>query len=280
MSLHAYLLLLNTRWHEGSLKAKQHEVVALENVLYAGHCSSIYREDERLFYKITITSLKDLHSLFTNVVGTLLSFPFPCIHCALFVVFHPRPLSCRGWLPRPVSSLLVRVDEAFLHCFNRRPASFSLYYTPKIAEDRLRLAFIIHLEHIWLCSTSVLRTFGNVGPQQGQVFSNPNPPQASHKGQGKTFYQICSTSGWYKLLRVVHKFGDSQATSIRLGTRRFQEQQIWTRGVCKELKIWEREGEENQIQKPRIQTSHQWVPWSSEEGVIWVWERGVSFVSS
>ena len=31
--------------------------------------------------------------------------------------------------------------------------------------------------------------------------------------------QISSTSGWYKLLGVVHKFGDSQATSTRQGTQ-------------------------------------------------------------
>jgi hypothetical protein len=32
MSLQAYLRLLNTRWHEGSSKAKQHEAMTLENV--------------------------------------------------------------------------------------------------------------------------------------------------------------------------------------------------------------------------------------------------------
>jgi hypothetical protein len=31
--------------------------------------------------------------------------------------------------------------------------------------------------------------------------------------------QLSSTSGWYKLLGVVHKFGDSQATSICQGTK-------------------------------------------------------------
>jgi hypothetical protein len=31
--------------------------------------------------------------------------------------------------------------------------------------------------------------------------------------------QLSSTSGWYKLLGVVHKFGDSQATSIHQGTQ-------------------------------------------------------------
>jgi hypothetical protein len=31
--------------------------------------------------------------------------------------------------------------------------------------------------------------------------------------------QLSSTSRWYKLLRTIHKFGDSQATSIRQGTK-------------------------------------------------------------
>jgi hypothetical protein len=47
-----FLRLLNTKWHKGSSKAKQHEVVALEKVLYARHCSSIYREDEPPLYKL------------------------------------------------------------------------------------------------------------------------------------------------------------------------------------------------------------------------------------
>jgi hypothetical protein len=41
--------------------------LALEKVLCAVHCSSIYREDEPPLYKITIMPLKALHLLFTNV---------------------------------------------------------------------------------------------------------------------------------------------------------------------------------------------------------------------
>jgi hypothetical protein len=86
-----------------------------KNVLYKGHYSSIYMEDGLHLYKITITPLKALHSLLTNGVVILSSFPFLYTHCALFVVFHPRPFSRRGWLLRLASSLLVHVDEAFLH---------------------------------------------------------------------------------------------------------------------------------------------------------------------
>jgi hypothetical protein len=50
-------------------------------------------------------------------------------------------------------------------------------------------------------------------PTKGRVFSNPNPPQPDHKGQGNLF------SNKLKVLGVVHKFGDSQATSNHQGTR-------------------------------------------------------------
>jgi hypothetical protein len=90
---------------------------------------------------------------------------------------------------------------------------------------------------------------------KGRVFFNPNPPEPDHKGQGKSFLKSTHKRGWYKLLGVVQKFGDSQATSIHQGSRRFQEQQVHTRGVCNMLKRWERErGEENQIRKSQAQT--------------------------
>jgi hypothetical protein len=76
MSLQAYLRLLNARRQEVSSKAKQYEAVALEKILYIGHYSSIYREDEPPLYKITTMALKALQSLFTNHVRILLSFPF------------------------------------------------------------------------------------------------------------------------------------------------------------------------------------------------------------
>jgi hypothetical protein len=51
------------------------------------------------------------------------------------------------------------------------------------------------------------------------------------------FFKFSHKRGEYKLLGVIHKFGDSQATSIRLETLGFQEQQCRTRGVCNKLKI-------------------------------------------
>jgi hypothetical protein len=51
MSLQAYLRLLNTRWHEGSSKSKQHKALALKKVPYTWQCSSIYRKDKSLSYK-------------------------------------------------------------------------------------------------------------------------------------------------------------------------------------------------------------------------------------
>jgi hypothetical protein len=74
--LQAYLWLLNARRHEGSSKAKLYEAMTLEKVLYVRHRLSIYREDELPLYKITTMPLKALHSLFTNDVRILLSFPF------------------------------------------------------------------------------------------------------------------------------------------------------------------------------------------------------------
>jgi hypothetical protein len=58
-----------------------------QNVLYAGHCSSVYREDELPLYKITIMPLKALQSLFTNDVGILSSFPFLSWHASLGLLF-------------------------------------------------------------------------------------------------------------------------------------------------------------------------------------------------
>jgi hypothetical protein len=57
------------------LKAKQHEAMALEKVLYTWHYSSIYREEEPPSYKITIMPLTVLHKLFTNVIGNIVFSP-------------------------------------------------------------------------------------------------------------------------------------------------------------------------------------------------------------
>jgi hypothetical protein len=62
----------------------------------------------------------------------------------------------------------------------------------------------------------------------------PSRADPSGLGHAATFHSSAQgppgletpTSGEYKLLGVVHNFGDSQATSIHRGTRRFQEQKI------------------------------------------------------
>jgi hypothetical protein len=46
----------------------------LKKVLYAEHCSPIYREDELPLYKITIMLLKVLYTLFTNDIRVVLYF--------------------------------------------------------------------------------------------------------------------------------------------------------------------------------------------------------------
>jgi hypothetical protein len=55
-------------------------------------------------------------------------------------------------------------------------------------------------------------------PTKGRVFSKPNPPKPDHQGQGIPYLKCCSEEQDYKLLGVVHKFGDSQGTSNRLET--------------------------------------------------------------
>jgi hypothetical protein len=55
-------------------------------------------------------------------------------------------------------------------------------------------------------------------PTKGWVFFNRNPPKPNHQGQGIPYLKCCSQEWDYKLLGVVHKFGDSQGTSNRLET--------------------------------------------------------------
>jgi hypothetical protein len=80
-------------------------------VLYAGHCSSINREDESPLYKITIVPLKALHSLFTNDVGILPSFPFLSC-CASLGLLLLLQLVAEAFLHTVYQWIL---DEAFIH---------------------------------------------------------------------------------------------------------------------------------------------------------------------
>jgi hypothetical protein len=52
VGLQAYFQLLNTRWHEGSSKAKQLKVWLSKRWIYTEQCSSIYREDKQFHEKL------------------------------------------------------------------------------------------------------------------------------------------------------------------------------------------------------------------------------------
>jgi hypothetical protein len=84
-SLQTYLWLLNTRWHEGSLKAKQHEAMTLERLFFVGYCSPIYREGEQLREK-----LQTCHEVYTHVLqndaAILTTFPF--LSCSISLELH------------------------------------------------------------------------------------------------------------------------------------------------------------------------------------------------
>jgi hypothetical protein len=90
-----------------------------QKVLYAGHCSSIYREDEPPLYKITIVPSKALHSLFINDVWVLLSFiPFFLVVQALdfftFVILRSKLLFMPKLMASACSSTVFGYDEAFV----------------------------------------------------------------------------------------------------------------------------------------------------------------------
>jgi hypothetical protein len=73
-------------------------------------------------------------------------------------------------------------------------------------------------------------------PQRVGSFSTIILHNPTTKVKGFFFSNVAHKSEDYKLLRVVHKFGDSQATSNCLEILGFQEHQNCTRGVCKKLK--------------------------------------------
>jgi hypothetical protein len=72
-----------------------------------------------------------------------------------------------------------------------------------------------------------------------------------------SFLKLAHKSREYKLFGVVHKFGDSQATSIKWLHKKSQEQQYHIIGVCNKLKRWEWEGRGKPNPGAQAQTSHQ-----------------------
>jgi hypothetical protein len=91
--------------------------------------------------------------------------------------------------------------------------------------------FILRFNHTIKVSYSPLRSPQRAGSFSTLILHNPTT-----KVKGFVFSNIAHKSEDYKLLGVVHKFRDSQATSNHLETLGFQEHQNRTRGVCNKLK--------------------------------------------
>jgi hypothetical protein len=141
------------------------------------------------------------------------------------------------------------------------------------------MRFIPRFGHTTKVSYSLLRS-----PKRVESFSTLILHKPTTKIKANSFIKLAQESEWYKLLRVIHNLGDSKATSICRGTRRFQEQQVRTRGVCKKkAQEMRRRGErktksEGHEHKPHTKGSS--IKWfRSDLGCVCV-RVCVSFVSS
>jgi hypothetical protein len=83
-SLQTYLWLLDTRWHEGSSKATQHEAMVLKRWIYVWYYSPIYREGEQR--EKLQTCPWSLHTCITNDIWILMTFIF--ISCCTSPKLH------------------------------------------------------------------------------------------------------------------------------------------------------------------------------------------------
>jgi hypothetical protein len=142
----------------------------LKKVLYAGHRSSIYREDEPPLYTITIMSTKALHTLFTNDIKIITYFPRPrlCMYQPCCSITFP--LVCvRSYCLRLPSLLLAHRRSFIVYCFDQRLASSVSGNVPEIHMfiPKQHASSVFHYTpETQLRNTSILRTFANVGPQQ------------------------------------------------------------------------------------------------------------------
>jgi hypothetical protein len=109
-------------------------------------------------------------------------------------------------------------------------------------------------------------------PQRTRSFSTLILHNPTTKVKGFFFSNVSHKSGDYKLLGVIHKFGDSQATLNRLETLGFQKHQNHIRGVCNKLKRLEWDGRGKLNPWAQAQTSHQRAP-SNELNLEQVWVR-------
>jgi hypothetical protein len=118
-NLQTYIRLLDTRWHEGSSKAKRHEAMAFERWIYVGYCSLIYREGEQLHEKLQ-TCPWSLHTCITNDAGMLMTFPF--LSCYTSFELH-----IFGIFMSKVSSVPKLVALVHTSSFARFSWNFSLH---------------------------------------------------------------------------------------------------------------------------------------------------------
>jgi hypothetical protein len=104
-----------------------------KKLLYAGHCSSIYRGDESHLYRFTIMSIKVLNTLFTNDTRAITYFL--CLRLcgsqpSLFVTSHLA--RARSYCLRLPSLILAHRQSVFVHYFSRRLASSASGNVPEI----------------------------------------------------------------------------------------------------------------------------------------------------
>jgi hypothetical protein len=126
MSLQPYLQLLKTKWHKGSSKAKPHEATALQKVLYAEHCSPIYREVEQLRRKLHTCPWVYIHDSLM-IHGHRCMFPFLSCCASIGLLFlswlaFEAFLLCLPTSTRTFGTCVYRWN-LLTRYFVRRPAS-------------------------------------------------------------------------------------------------------------------------------------------------------------
>jgi hypothetical protein len=140
MSLQPYLRLLNTKWHKGSSKAKPHEAMALQKVLYAEHCSPIYREVEQLRRKLHTCPWVYIHDSLM-IQGHRCMFPFLSCCASIELLFlrwlaFETFLLCQSYQLRLAPLVLVRIGETSLHVTS--------------SEGQLRPSIVVYMKHLFM----------------------------------------------------------------------------------------------------------------------------------
>jgi hypothetical protein len=99
-------------------------------------------------------------------------------------------------------------------------------------------------------------------PTKGQVFSNPNPPQPNHQGQGNIFPNLLTRAG------ITNFLGSSTTLETPKQPQPVEELEgSKNNNIAREVfatssRDEKEKGEENQIRGPQAQTSHQRGPFN------------------